>query len=260
MKLATFTEPDQGHHPLKAKLAEAVLTFEANRPRSLQKALGPSGYGEPCCRRIAYQLLDEPIVNPGGDPWPSIIGTAAHAYIADALLDANTRTASLTWLVEQRLKMRNGLQGSCDAYHVPTATVIDHKVVGTDKHRQYRLNGPSEQYRIQVHLYGYGYTQLGLPVSEVAIAFYPRAGVLSGLHVWSEPYDQTVAVAAMDRVDNILDVACALDVEHHPENYIAIPRHASRNCLYCPWMRPGDDTGRTCPGNTTISAAPPVAV
>lgn len=258
MKLVTYTPPGPQHHPLKSDLAEAVLTYEANRPRSLQKALGPSSYGEPCCRRIAYQLLDEPTANNGGDPWPSIIGTAAHAYIADALLDANTRAGHLIWLVEQRLTMRNGLQGSCDAYHVPTATVIDHKVVGTEKHRQYRLGGPSEQYRAQVHLYGYGFAQLGLPVTEVAIAFYPRAGVLSGLHVWSEPYDAKVAVGAMDRVDQILDVACALDLENHPENYTAIPRHPSRNCLYCPWFRPGDDTGRTCPGNTTIPTAPDV--
>lgn len=259
MQLSTWTPPETGAHPLKEQLADAIVTFEANRPRSLQKALGPSGYGEPCARRIAYQLLDEPAVSPGGDPWPSIIGTAAHSYIADALLEHNNTTGQTVWLVEQRLTMRPGLAGSCDAYHVPTSTVIDHKVVGTDKHRQYRLNGPSEQYRVQVHLYGYGYRQMGLPVNEVAIAFYPRAGVLSGLHVWSEPYDQDIALNAITRVDQILDVAIALDVEARPENYSHIPRTPSRNCLYCSWMRPGDDTGRTCPGNTTIPAAPPAA-
>jgi hypothetical protein len=257
MELAKFTPTaDTNQHPLKRQLTDAIVTFERNRPRSLQKALGPSGYGDPCCRRIAYQLLDEPTVNAAGDPWPSIIGTAGHAYIADSLLEANQRAGELVWLVEQRVKIRAGLEGSCDAYHVPTATVVDHKIVGTEKHREYRLSGPSAQYEKQVHIYGYGFEVLGLPVNEVAIAFYPRAGVLSGLHVWSAKYDRQIAVDAIDRVDNILDAAVQLDVEHHPENYTAIPRTPSRNCLYCAWMCPGEDTGRSCPGNTTIPTAP----
>jgi hypothetical protein len=187
------------------------------------------------------------------------MGTAGHAWLSDALLGDNQRAGQLRWIVERRLSIRPGLSGSCDAYFVPTHTVVDHKIVGTEKLRDYRNNGPSEQYRIQTHIYGYGYQQLGLPVTEVALAFYPRAGQLCGLHVWSEPYDQKVAVDAIARVDTILDVACQLDVERVPANYSAIPRKPSRNCLYCPWFKPGTDTGSTCPGNTTIPTAPAVA-
>ena len=257
MQLAAFVPPTPNEHPIGAALRQAVVDQANLAPRSQQRALGPSEYGEPCARRLAYRLMDEPKTNTDSDPWASILGTAGHAWLADALLADNERAGELRWLVERRLEVRPGLQGSCDAYYVPRHAVVDHKIVGPSKLREYKISGPSEQYRKQVHIYGKGYQRLGLPVTEVAIAFYPRAGQLSGMHVWSEPFNEAIADEAIARVDTILELVLQLDTEHRPEHYTALPRKPSRNCLYCPWMRPGPDTGRTCPGDTQLPTAPP---
>ncbi len=256
MKLDTFTPPAPSQHPIAAALRQAVLDQSTYAPRSLQRTLGPSEYGEPCARKLAYRLMDEDKTNTDSDPWASIVGTATHAWLADALLADNTRSGELRWLVERRLEVRPGLEGSCDAYDVRRRAVVDHKVVGPSKLRDYKMSGPSEQYRKQVHLYGKGYRRLGLPVDEVAIAFYPRAGQLSGMHVWSEPYDETIADDAIARVDTLLQVIVEMQVDDHPEHYKAIPRAPGRNCLYCPWLRPGPDLGTACPGDTQIPTAP----
>lgn len=257
MELASFTAPEPDGHPIAAALRAAVIEQSINAPRSQQRALGPSEYGEPCARRLAYRLMHEDKTNADSDPWPSIVGTATHAWLAEALEADNERAGDLRWLVERRLEIRAGLEGSCDAYYVPRHAVVDHKVVGPAKLREYKTSGPSDQYRKQVHIYGLGYARLGLPVTEVAIAFYPRAGQLSGMHLWSEPYDEQIAHDAIARVDTVLELIVQMQVDDHPENYKAIPRSPGRNCVYCPWLRPGPDTGDACPGDTTIPAAPP---
>jgi hypothetical protein len=260
MQLAAFVPPRPDEHPIAAALRQAVLDQSNLAPRSLQTALGPSEYGEACARKLAYRLMDETKTNTDSDPWASIVGTATHAWLADALTADNHRSGDMRWLVERRLEVRPGLEGSCDAYYVPRHTVVDHKVVGPAKLREYKVSGPSEQYRKQVHIYGKGYARLGLPVQEVAIAFYPRAGQLSGMHVWSEPFNEAIADEAIARVDTLLQVIVEMQVDDHPEHYKAIPRSPSRNCLYCPWMRPGPDQGIACPGDTqTPTAATAVA-
>ncbi|MCP2261059.1 hypothetical protein LX15_004779 [Streptoalloteichus tenebrarius] len=251
MKLGTFAPPDSPVvDPLADTLRHVITTAAHTAPRSLQVALGPSEIGEPCARRLAYRLMDERRVNGGGDPWASIVGTAVHAWLAEACRAENDRLGRIRYLVEQRVEIRPGVAGSCDLYDADEATVIDHKVLGETTMRLYKRGGPPDQYRAQAHLYGLGLARLGLPVRRVALAMYPRAGLLSGLHLWSEPYDPAVADAAIARHDQILEAACALDVTDHPERYQHIPRTASRRCRYCPWYRPGADTGATCPGDT----------
>lgn len=248
MDLATFT-----HTPTEHDLAEVIrdVVRDAGRlaPRSQQRAVGPSEVGQPCARRLAYRLMNEPQVNTSSDPWAAIVGTAVHAWLADAFTAANDRLGRIRYLVEQRVEIRPGLTGSCDLYDADTATVIDHKVVGESRMSEYKRNGPPSQYRAQAHLYGYGYARLGLPVREVALAFYPRGGMLAGLYVWSEPFNPAIAEAALARHDQILEAACSLGVDEHPENYRAIPTSPSHACNWCPWFKPGADTGTTCPGH-----------
>lgn len=249
MKLATLArQTPAGDHPLKAILRDAVITQARLQPRSLQQELGPSEIGQPCSRRVAYTLMREAKINTDIDPWASICGVAIHAWLAPVLAAVNERNGTIEWLVEQKLKIRPGLHGSCDAYQVSTGTVLDHKIVGAEPLKNYRRNGPSTIYRAQVHIYGLGWRQLGLAVNEVAIAFYPRGGFLSGLHVWAEPYDEELALRALERVDDILALVHDLNVDTVPEMYRHIPRAPSRLCMYCPWFQPGKDTGKTCPG------------
>lgn len=254
MQLDTFQSTTQrDEHPLAAELRDAIIHADRSAPRSLQTALGPSEIGEPCARRLAYRLMNEPRTNTTGDPWAAIVGTSVHAWLADAFTQANERLGRIRYLIETRVQVRAGLSGSCDLYDADRATIIDHKVVGPTNLRNYRINGPTEQYRIQAHTYGLGYTLLGLPVEHVALAFYPRSSDLSNLHVWTEPFNATIVHDALTKHDAIIELLCALDVEHHPANYQHIPKTPGHRCNYCPWLKPGPDTGAGCPGNSTVT-------
>lgn len=251
MNLTTYQPVNyRDEHPLTAELRDVVITADRTAPRSLQIALGPSEIGEPCARKLAYRLMDEPHTNTTSDPWPAIVGTSVHAWLANAFTNTNKTAGRIKYLVETRVTIRTGLEGNGDLYDVDRATVIDHKIVGPTTLKNYRLNGPSQQYRVQVHGYGKGYRRLGLPVEHVAIAFFPRSSDLSGLYVWSEPYNETIINDALQRHDDLLELVCAIDLEHNTTNYRLIPTSPSHRCTYCPWFKPGPDTGTGCPGNS----------
>lgn len=254
MQLATFAPAQPStEHPLAEELRQVVRDGDRFAARSLQVALGPSEIGEPCARRLAYRMLDHKRHNETSDPWAAIIGTAVHGWLADAFTAANGRLGRTRWLVEQRLDIAPGLSGSCDLFDVDKLAVIDHKVVGVEPLKKYRTakSDPSVlgAYRPQIHLYGLGWSRLGIPVREVALAFYPRGGLLSGLHVWSEPYNEQLALDALERSYNVLAVADALGCDRAPENFRQLPKNPGHRCTYCPWFRPGPDTGDGCPGH-----------
>ncbi len=257
MQLATYAPNSSTATRIGDGLRHAVLAHNANAPRSRQTALGPSEIGEACAGSLARKLMGEPHINTGSDPWPSIVGTATHAWLADAFTTANNQLGRVRYLVETKVTPRAGLSGSCDLYDVDNGgTAIDHKIIGETAMRSYKRDGPTPQYRAQIHLYGLGLVNLGLPVSTVAIAFYPRGGMLSGMHVWTEPYDPAVAHDALARHDQILEAACALGVDEHPENYVHIPTQPGHRCTWCPFFSPGAEVGRACPGHMADSDTP----
>lgn len=227
----------------------AVIDAARRAPRSQQTALGPSEIGEACARKLAYKLMHHAESNAGSDPWPSIVGTAVHAWLADAFLAVNERLGRIRYLVEQRVTIRPGLTGTCDLYDADRGMIIDHKVPGTTSMTRTKKDGPSPTYQAQAQLYGYGFAQLGLPVRDVALALYPRGGMLSGLWIWSQPYDENKALQALARHDAILEAAIELDVAQNPEAYTRIPRVTGHACTYCPYWKPGRDTGDGCPGH-----------
>lgn len=250
MELGTFAAARAvTEHALAPVIRDVVRTADQQSHRSLQVALGPSEIGDPCARKLAYRILDHRRTNTDSDPWAAIVGTAVHAWLADAFLAANTRLGRARWLVETRLEIRPGLTGSCDLFDADTMTVIDHKVLGVTTMRRYTSEGPPPGYVAQAHLYGLGWHRLGIPVRDVALAFYPRSGLLSGLRLWSQPWDPAVAQAALDRHDSILAVADALGCEREPRAYTEIPRTPGHACTYCAYLQPGPDTGDGCPGH-----------
>lgn len=231
-------------------LTTLITTAARNAPRSLQKRIGPSEVGIECARRLAYKWLEWPEVNSGGDPWPSIVGTATHDWLANALEAHNRALGRTRWLVEQRVHPAPGLSGSCDAYDTDTGTVLDHKIVGETSMRKYRQQVRA-QYRVQAHLYGLGWENAGHTPRRVALAIYPRGGLLTGLYVWSEPYDRDLALAAIQRLDAIREATNQLRVDEIPENWALIPASPSSDCRYCPWMLPGSrDLATGCPGQS----------
>jgi hypothetical protein len=242
---------------LREELLGVVEHAIAHQPRSLQTSIGPSELGIDCLRRIGHTLAGTPPVNTGGDRWLPTVGTAVHAWLAEVfdLLDPpGTPAAQRRWLVEE--KVTTGVMagvdvvGTCDLYDRLTATVVDHKVVGPTALSKYRTKGPGQQYRVQAHSYGQGWVNRGERVEHVAVMFLPRSGALRDAHLWTEPFDPTVAAAAHQRAGHV-----ALLVADDPGSVALLPT-ADAFCVNCPWFAPGTtDLTRACPGDAATSAA-----
>ena len=236
---------------LSVDLATAIRTYCTRSPRSLQRTIGPSEIGHDCLRRVGYSALGYEPASAGGDPWAAFIGTATHAELAQVFAADNERLGRIRWLIEHRVTVRGSITGTLDLYDCDTATVIDHKIVGPSTHNKVRAGGPSDQYRKQVQLYGYGLANEGRPVERVAIAFYPRSGALDGRIVHVEPYDAAIAEAALTRMASVIHLAGVLNVDEHPDRWEHIPAAPGVLCAWCPFF---DASGGTsgdvarCPG------------
>lgn len=204
-----------------------------NHPRHLQKALGPSQVGHPCARNVAAGLLARPAINPQFDPLPSYIGVAAHASMENAARLANEKLGRVRWLPETRVTVVQGLSGTCDLYDVDSNTVIDYKFPGPSRMTHYRKNGPSPIYRVQAHLYGKGYLNMGFPVKQVGIWFLPRGGQLASSILWKEPYNEELVQETVERCFNLIGLMDDLDLDKHPERLAYIPA-TPYECQFCP--------------------------
>lgn len=247
--------------PLDETIRAVVQAAGDGSARSQQRRIGPSEIGQECDRFIGYKLMSVEPTNVGRDNWLAILGTAAHAWLEAAFRANNTITPG-RWLIEERVWLNGSLSGSCDLFDTWTGEVIDHKLLGKTSANKIRKNGPPPKYRVQLHLYGYGHARAGRQVNRVTLACYPRNDSLNGqfggqkLLVWSEPYDEQIALDALTRIASITETAAVLDIEHHPERWALIPATSGDDCKYCPYFNPNatsaSDTG--CPGPTT---APP---
>lgn len=224
-------------------LQDHIRQADARKPRSMQREIGPSGVGVTCDRRLAYSMLEWDQVNTDTDPLAAIIGTAVHAWLADAFANIPG------FIVEQRLTVRQGLNGSADLFYTPLGAVLDWKVVGHTAWKRYRNEGPSQQYKVQTQLYGRGFANLGYPVRKVGCVFICRTGKLNDIFVWLDDYKPDVVDAAFARQDTILELVATLDVERYPERWALVPTTDS-HCSFCPWFAPGStDLSRGCPGH-----------
>src|SRR4051812_9182952 len=145
------------------ELRQVLIDYEANRPRSMQKALGPSEIGTPCQQEIARKLAGAPR-RPITEPtWAPFQGTAVHASMEDVVAFWNRQLDRERWLAEDRLTVVEGIPaavpggpdyptvaGNGDAFDQDHAMVVDWKHVGTtalDKVRAGKRLGkhPAEQ-------------------------------------------------------------------------------------------------------------------
>lgn len=252
--MVNFTSPP-GEHPFKQELIKMIGWYDANTARSLQKTVGVSELGIKCQRRLAYRLAGTPAVN-HPDPWFAVIGSAVHDWLAYSLdvyqtVALNRTGANRRFLIEKKVRLTDdhlGIGGSTDLFDVDFLRVVDHKVVGNDALKRYIQEGPSPEYRVQAHGYGYGWELLGWPVREVCLVFYPRSNFLSNMHVWTEPYDRQVALDALARVRTI-DLARRHGVS--PTDWPAAPDKGW--CTWCPQYNPALDRADEggCPGPLT---------
>lgn len=245
-----------------AEIRRVVNSAAADAPRSQQIHLGPSEIGHVCDRQVVGKLAGVARTNHVIDPWPSILGTATHAWLEQAFRMENDRLGRIRWVPEARVTPIDGHAGTADLYDADEQSVDDHKVLGETSMRKVRAaDGPPIHYVVQLLLYAKGYRRLGLPVRRVALLAYPRTSAkLDGLYVWDRPHSPSD--------DRLLDeVAERLEVRKQLASLVAkgtcqlndIPADTKDECHFCPFYRPQSarDGGLGCPGpvDTPIAIA-----
>lgn len=237
----------------RLELLSIIERAQRMHERSQQTALGPSEIGIPCARRLGYALLGaEERGSDLNDGWKATIGTAVHAWLEKALAIDDlhwSKVSAPRWEAEGTFDAgvtigSTPLTGHVDVYDMALGAITDWKVVGSKQLAKYRMNGPGEQYRIQVHTYGYLVQHSGHPVDLVSILFLPRDGRLRDAVYWQEDYDESIALQALARVNGIATAVqmlgtAALDVLDAADHY----------CHFCPYFNP-DATALAagCPG------------
>ncbi|MFD6531549.1 hypothetical protein [Streptomyces sp. NPDC060184] len=256
------TGNDEYSQRMAEQLGQFIIDADKNAGRSQQKAIGPSEVGEPCERQLSYKILDWPETNTNRDPIAAIIGTGFHLWMAEKFeaRQAPTPDGTPRYRIEERVTVRDSpydaarLAGSSDLFDRLRHDNLDWKLVGISSHDKYRTQGPGEKYRVQAHLYGMGQENAGEEVHRVVVVFIARHHELR-VHVWSEPYDRTIAETALTRLDRIRDRVLDLDPEMHPETWDEIPIPDRPNCRFCPWLAPGStDLSIGCPGAVSPNA------
>lgn len=246
-----------------AEIEGALARFEAGRPRSVQRTLGPSELGTPCRRQIALKLAGVARQERRDLPWAPMCGTAVHTLMESVLEAENERIGRPRWVIEETVRLDDELTGHGDAYDSDHALVIDWKYTGTTARRKAsRRTVPnadlvSMDYRVQAHLYGLGHENAGRPVRHVRLVMLARSHDFRESVEWTEEYRPDIALDAMTRFYATRDQVVNLDAATHPERLAAIEATPGDACKWCPFQRPGPEVDATgCAGNTARSSDP----
>jgi hypothetical protein len=179
-------------------LQTALGTQDAQRPRSQQKALGPSSIGD-CARRVWHASHDTPVTN-HTDGLPAILGTAIHAAIAEAI--ALEDPFGDDFLIETTVQGL-GRTGHCDLFIKSAGLVVDWK---TTKKKSLRYF-PNEQQTLQVQAYGVLMEEMGYEVKEVCLVAIPRDGEMSDIKAWRHPYKREVGLSGLNWLESVENMA-----------------------------------------------------
>ena len=238
--------PNKPSKQMAFDIAKIITDAGTWTPRSKQVSIGPSEIGHDCLRRLAYKLIDIPKVNEGSNGnWSAQVGTAIHAHLADIFAKIEG------FQVEQKVQIRSGLSGTVDLYDEVRGIVMDWKTTGASGLKERRSSGATDQQIIQVQLYGYGLAQQGAVVNQVALIYLPTTGSIDDMHIELYDYDEQMALAALERLDNLYALLTSIDVEQFPSMWAVVPKVSSRLCNYCPYFQPfSKDESIACAGDT----------
>jgi len=179
---------------------ELLLTVlhekDANKSRSKQTEVGPSEIGG-CRRKVWYRLNAQPETNFELKKLAAIMGTAIHAEIEKSI-EAIDPNGEKYW-VETEVEY-GGIKAHIDLFIPETGSVVDWK---TSKIKNLSYF-PSNQQRWQVQVYGYLLEKSGkAKVNDVNLVAIARDGDENDVRLHSEPYDETIALAALAWLNNV---------------------------------------------------------
>jgi CRISPR/Cas system-associated exonuclease Cas4 (RecB family) len=179
----------------KELLLHVLHAKDASRDRSTQTEVGPSEIGG-CRRKVWYRLNGQPHTNENQSKLAAIMGTAIHAAIEEAIgaIDPEGKE----YLVETEVAFGD-MKAHVDLFVPSTGAVIDWKTSKV-KNMSYF---PSNQQRWQVQLYGYLLSKNGYEVKTVNLVAIARDGAEKDIKVHTEPYDETIAQAALLWLANV---------------------------------------------------------
>jgi hypothetical protein len=212
-------------------ITKTLVANDNSRARSQQTAIGPSAIGG-CHRRLWHDIAQTEPTNVG-DKLGAILGTFIHTGIEDAIRREDP------FGVQYELEIAveaDGVPGHVDCYDKINHTVIDWKTIKKGSGRYF---GASNRQQIwQIHLYGYLLTQNGYTVKDVALVGIPRDGKMSDILVYAAPYDEAIALDALDHLAKTREMV-AQQLQPRPEKPLAF-------CAdFCPYYDPTGEEG--CP-------------
>ena len=179
----------------KELLLHVLHTKDASRSRSVQTQVGPSEIGG-CRRKVWYRLNAQPETNENQSKLAAIMGTAIHAAIEDAI--GHIDPESKEYLVETEV-FYGDMKAHVDLFVPSTGAVIDWK---TSKVKNLSYF-PSKQQRWQVQLYGFLLSKNGYEVKTVNLVAIARDGSEKDVKVHTEPYDEAIALEALDWLNQL---------------------------------------------------------
>lgn len=275
-------DPSTNEHSIREDVMKVIERHISNRPRSLQREIGPSEIGHECGRYVAYKLADVDTINPASKlvAWRPQIGVFVHSGLDEVFTAANSVLDE--WQTEQRVKVAQipalggdeaeDIYGSGDLYAARTATVLDWKIVGPTTMKKVKAvprgtfapRGASEKYRIQGQSYGIGYVALGLRVQWITIAYLPAAGELHEAYFHTEPFSPAVAAPSIQRLSATRQLLRAMPLSQALE----LTSTSDQFCQKCPFFNDyADQLSDGCPGHagrkvrqdSLLSLLPPTA-
>lgn len=172
-------------------LVSALVQADGERARSQQVEIGPSQIGG-CRAAVWLAAHGAEKVNPT-TKLPAIMGTAIHTQIEEAIKRLDPFGEDLrTEITVGHVGL--AIRGHIDLYIKSAKAIVDWKTTKISNLAYF----PSEKQRWQVHLYGYLLNKPDTPVETVTLVAIPRDGDETDIKVHTEPYDEAIALQAID--------------------------------------------------------------
>jgi len=195
----------------KELLLQVLHQKDANKSRSKQAQVGPSEIGG-CRRKVWYRLNNQPETNLELKKLAAIMGTAIHSEIEKSIQAIDPKGEK--YWVETEVEY-GGIKAHIDLFIPETGDVVDWKTVKV-KNLSYF---PSTQQRWQVQVYGYLLEKSGkAKVNTVNLVAIARDGDENDVRLHSEPYDEAMAIEALNWLAAIKESATPPDPEKE-ENF-----------------------------------------